>query len=87
MVNPFVVHVLVIVHYSVTHNKLGSHFTRTQGVLSIQGFSLHANVRCEAEERKKLEKLCRYVARPALANEQLKLTDCGQVVLTLKTPC
>jgi len=50
------------------------------------GFSLHADVSCEADERKKLEKLCRYVARSAIANERLKLTDCGQVVLTLKTP-
>jgi len=33
-----------------------------------------------------LEKLCRYVARSAIANERLKRTDCGQVVLTLKTP-
>lgn len=50
------------------------------------GFSLHANVSCEADERKKLEKLCRYVAQPTIANERLKLTDCGQVMLTLKTP-
>lgn len=50
------------------------------------GFSLHAEVSCEANDRKKLERLCRYVARPAIANERLKLSDCGQVVLTLKTP-
>ena len=50
------------------------------------GFSLHAQVSCEANDRKKLERLCRYVARPAMANERLKLSDCGQVVLTLKTP-
>lgn len=34
----------------------------------------------------KLERLRRYVARPAIANERLKLTKCGQVALTLKTP-
>jgi hypothetical protein len=50
------------------------------------GFSLHAEVSCEANDRKKLERLCRYVARPAMANERLKLSDGGQVVLTLKTP-
>lgn len=38
------------------------------------GFSLHADVSCEANERKKLERLYRYVARPAIANERLKLT-------------
>jgi hypothetical protein len=54
--------------------------------IQANGFSLHAGVSCEADERKKLERLCRYVARPAIANERLKLTDCGQVVLKLKTP-
>ena len=49
------------------------------------GFSLHAGVSCEANERKKLERLCRYVARPAIANDRMKLTDCGQVVFQLKT--
>ena len=53
--------------------------------LQNNGFSLHAGVSCEADERKKLERLCRYVARPAIANDRLKLTDCGQVVLQLKT--
>lgn len=50
------------------------------------GFSLHAQVSCEANDRTKLERLCRYVARPAIANGRLKLSDGGQVVLTLKTP-
>jgi hypothetical protein len=40
---------------------------------------------CEAHQRQKLERVCRYVARPAIANDRLKVTDCGQVVLKLKT--
>jgi hypothetical protein len=36
--------------------------------------------------RKKLEHLCRYITRPAIANERLTLNRAGQVVLTLKTP-
>ena len=32
------------------------------------GFSLHAAVRCGADERKALEQLCRYITRPAPAN-------------------
>ena len=32
------------------------------------GFSLHAAVRCGADERQALELLCRYIARPALAD-------------------
>ena len=37
----------------------------------IDGFSLHAAVRCEAHERKRLEPLCRYLTRPALSDERL----------------
>jgi hypothetical protein len=37
-------------------------------------------------QRKELEHLCRYITRPAIANEHLTLNDAGQVVLTLKTP-
>jgi hypothetical protein len=51
-----------------------------------QGFSLHAEVCCAAHQRKKLEHLCRYITRPAIANERLALNRAGQVVLTLKTP-
>ncbi len=34
----------------------------------INGFSLHAAVRCAADDRDALEQLCRYITRPALAN-------------------
>jgi len=30
----------------------------------MQGFSLHAAVRCGAEDRQALEQLCRYITRP-----------------------
>ena len=50
-----------------------------------QGFSLHAAVRCDADERQRLEQLCRYIARPALANERVQINVAGQVVLRLKT--
>jgi len=36
----------------------------------IDGFSLHAAVRIEAHERKRLERLCRYITRPALSDER-----------------
>ncbi len=51
-----------------------------------QGFSFHAEVCCAAHQRKKLEHLCRYITRPAIANERLALNRAGHVVLTLKTP-
>jgi hypothetical protein len=52
----------------------------------VDGFSLHAAVRVEASDRKRLEQLCRYITRPALSDERVKLNDAGQVELKLKTP-
>jgi len=49
------------------------------------GFSLHAAVRCTADDRQTLEQLCRYITRPALANERVQTNAAGQVVLKLKT--
>ena len=51
-----------------------------------QGFSLHAAVRCAADDHQALEQLCRYITRPALANERVQINSAGQVVLRLKTP-
>ena len=52
----------------------------------IDGFSLHAAVRCGTDDRQALEQLCRYVTRPALANERVQTKAAGQVVFKLKTP-
>ena len=52
----------------------------------IDGFSLHAAVRVQAHESKRLEQLCRYITRPALADERVQLNAAGQVELKLKTP-
>jgi uncharacterized protein (DUF983 family) len=52
----------------------------------IDGFSLHAAVRVDAHERKRLEQLCRYITRPALSEERIQLDAVGQVQLKLKTP-
>jgi hypothetical protein len=62
-----------------------------QKVLSLQSISrrgepgLHAAVRCGAYQRTELERLCRYITRPAIANERLKRNRAGQVVLQLKS--
>ena len=50
------------------------------------GFSLHAATCCEANQRDKLEKLCRYIARPAIASERLSTNDRGQVIYRFKQP-
>jgi len=40
-----------------------------------RGFSLHAATRLEATERRRLEKLCRYVVRPPVAAGRLRFVD------------
>jgi hypothetical protein len=42
-------------------------------------------VRCGAHQCKELEGLCRYITRPAIANERLTRTGAGDVVLQLKS--
>jgi integrase-like protein/putative transposase len=49
--------------------------------INAHGFSLHAAVRWRADQRKELEQLCRYITRPAIANERIKRNRAGQVVL------
>ena len=53
-------------------------------IAQLSGFSLHAGTVCEAHERDALERLCRYIARPALSNERLSVNDRRQVVYRLK---
>ena len=50
------------------------------------GFSLHAGVVCKSHQRKKLERLCRYITRPAIAEQRLSLASTGNVIVALKTP-
>lgn len=50
------------------------------------GFSLHAGVAFKAKQRKKLEQICRYIARPAISEQRLSLTNNGDIVYALKTP-
>lgn len=52
----------------------------------IAGFSLHAGVATKTRERKKLERLCRYIARPAVSEKRLAITSRGMVRYELKTP-
>jgi hypothetical protein len=57
-----------------------------KGVAQYAGFSLHAGIGVEAEQREKLERLSRYVSRPPVSVERLDLTAQGQVRYRLKTP-
>ena len=42
-------------------------------------------MRWGADQRQQLEHLCRYITRPAIANERLKRNRAGDVVLQLKS--
>ena len=57
-----------------------------KGVLcaDLDGFSLHAAVRVAAGNRRQLEYLCRYAARPAIAESRLSLLPDGRVSYELK---
>ena len=49
----------------------------------VEGFSLHAQVAIEAHERESLERLCRYIARPPLANSRLTRMPDGKLCYEL----
>jgi hypothetical protein len=57
-----------------------------QACVRAQGFSLHADVHCGPDQRPTLERLCRYITRPALGHKRLTRIPKGDVVLQLKTP-
>ncbi|MCA9458170.1 MAG: transposase [Nitrospira sp.] len=47
---------------------------------------MHAGVVCKSNQRKKLERLCRYITRPAISEQRLSLGSNGNVMVELKTP-
>ena len=51
-----------------------------------EGFDLHANAAVRAGEDERLEKLCRYILRPPVAQDALELTADGKVLLRLHRP-
>ncbi len=50
----------------------------------IEGFSLHAQVFIEAGRRDRLERLCRYIARPSVAGGRLSRLEDGKLSYELK---
>ena len=60
--------------------------TEESNAARAAGFSLHAGIAARAEQRNKLERLCRYVTRPAVSTQRLSLTRQGDIRYTLKTP-
>ena len=60
--------------------------THSGSVGEVAGFNLHAGVAARGDQRRKLERLCRYIARPAVSEQRLSLTAQGKVRYQLKTP-
>ncbi|GAB5501338.1 MAG: hypothetical protein PsegKO_36490 [Pseudohongiellaceae bacterium] len=52
----------------------------------LEAAGLHAGVAAHASQRKKLERLCRYIARPAISEKRLSVISSGKVRYELKTP-
>jgi hypothetical protein len=52
----------------------------------IADFTLHAATRCRAGDRHRLARLCRYVMRPAFADDQMRWDGGSRVSFKLKTP-
>ena len=65
---------------SESYNERGPHCA-SQG-----GFSLHAGVATKAHQKSKLERICRYRARPAVSDGRLSILSNGHIRLQLKTP-
>jgi len=53
---------------------IGWGYYSDDGVGRVAGFSLHAGVAARADEHKKLERLCRYISRPAVSEKRFSLT-------------
>jgi hypothetical protein len=51
---------------------------------SVRGFSLHADVCVPARDRRRLERLCRYVGRPPIATERLSELPDGRILYRLR---
>ncbi|MBI4472510.1 MAG: transposase [Acidobacteria bacterium] len=52
----------------------------------VAGFSVHANVSIDPRDRDRLERLCRYAGRPAVATERLTALADGRLLYRLKRP-
>lgn len=51
----------------------------------LAGFSLHASVHVEQEDRERLEQLCRYLLRPPISEKRLKKLPGNQLLFEMKT--
>jgi hypothetical protein len=57
---------------------------KTTRCVHLRGLSIHANVAVPANDRNRLERLCRYAARPPVASERLSQLPDGRLLYALK---
>ena len=58
----------------------------SEPLAEVGGVNVHAKVAFDGRDRPRLERLCRYLARPPLAQERLSLHPDGRVRLGFKAP-
>jgi hypothetical protein len=61
------------------------HAISGQTIAKAAGFSLHAGVSAKSNQRDKVERLCRYIARPAVSTHRLERLLDGTLSYELKT--
>jgi len=64
----------------------GDHNSSGGLVAKNSGFSLHAGVATHANDRTKLERVCRYITRPAVSEDRLSINNEGNVIYKFKKP-
>lgn len=58
----------------------------SEPLAEVGGVNVHAKVAFDGRDRKRLERLCRYLARPPLSQERLSLHPDGRLRLAFKAP-
>ena len=56
----------------------------TEPVAEVQGFNLHAKVAIDGRDKKRVERLCRYLARPPIAQDRLTELPDGRLRYVMK---
>jgi len=57
---------------------------KTEPAAVVAGVNVHAGVAFDGKDKPRLERLCRYLARPPIAQDRLALRDDGAVQYTMK---
>jgi hypothetical protein len=73
----------VLTHLRLLSDPASGHRTGSL-CYAARGFSLHAARQVSADQRHRLEELCRYILRPPLANHRLRWLSDSELVFKLK---